>query len=331
MRDTMNGLLRIRPRWILVAGLAVTLVSADLNDNATATDDATAASSTATATAESIATTHLPNVWRIHAKVLSGGQPDGSAGFAELQKLGVKTVITVDGARPDVETARQYGLKYVHLPHSYDGISDERVLDLAKAIRDLPGPVYVHCHHGKHRSPAAAAAGCIAAGMIPPESAHDILKTAGTSEHYRGLYESVEETRPVAAKQLDDRPANFPEVADLPPMAEAMVEIEHAFARMKSVKEAGWKPPADHPDIDPPHEALLLRELFTELARTDDVRKRPAKFRQYVQTSEKAGVALEAALRASRLAEAKTQLDHIAKACVDCHAEFRDVPQDESQ
>ena len=105
----------------------------------------------------------LPNAYRLHPRVISGGQPEGEQAFARLKELGVKTVISVDGARPEVELARKYGLRYVHLPHGYDGVPDERASELAKAVRDLPGPVYIHCHHGKHRSPAAATVACVAA------------------------------------------------------------------------------------------------------------------------------------------------------------------------
>ena len=68
----------------------------------------------------------------------------------------MQTVISVDGAKPDLEAARKHGLRYVHLPHGYDGVPAPRGDELAIALRTLEGPIYVHCHHGKHRSPAAA-------------------------------------------------------------------------------------------------------------------------------------------------------------------------------
>jgi protein tyrosine/serine phosphatase len=67
----------------------------------------------------------------------------------------------------------------------------ERAAELAKAVRDLPGPIYIHCHHGKHRSPAAAAVACVAAGLLAPERAPAVLKEAGTSPNYRGLFASA--------------------------------------------------------------------------------------------------------------------------------------------
>ena len=47
-----------------------------------------------------LAVKHLPNAYRVHEKVISGGQPDGERAFKELADLGVKTVVSVDGARP---------------------------------------------------------------------------------------------------------------------------------------------------------------------------------------------------------------------------------------
>ena len=66
----------------------------------------------------------LHNVYRLTDKLLSGSGPEGDEGFASLQQLGVKTVLSVDGARPDVARARRFGLRYVHLPIGYDGVPE---------------------------------------------------------------------------------------------------------------------------------------------------------------------------------------------------------------
>lgn len=276
-----------------------------------------------------IATDHLPNTVRVHPNVLSGGQPHGEAGFAELRDLGVRTVISVDGAKPDVAAAKEYGLRYVHLPHGYDGIPEERAIELAKAVRDLPGPIYIHCHHGKHRSPAATATACVVAGLIPAIDAHGVLELAGTGPNYRGLYASAENARPVDPQVLDRLKADFPETAELPAMAEAMVAIEHSFDRMQAVAAADWKTPPAHPDVDPAHEALLLREQFTELLRTKDVWTRSESFSALLRESEEAGKQLEQALHAEGRVDpptARAALDRVAANCAACHKAFRDVP-----
>ncbi len=198
-----------------------------------------------------LAAKHLPNSLRIHERVISGGLPAGEHAFAELRELGVRTIVSVDGARPDVALAAKFGLRYVHLPHGYDGIPQSRVAELAKAVRDLESPIYIHCHHGKHRSPAAAAVACVASGLTPPSSAMSILELAGTSPKYRGLFEAVEHAQPLEAEFLQKLQVEFPEIAQLPPLAEAMVVLEQVHDRVAAIARAGWRAPAEHPDLDP--------------------------------------------------------------------------------
>lgn len=277
---------------------------------------------------------HLPNAVQVHAKVISGGQPESNEAFKELQSLGVKTVISVDGMKPDVGTASKYGLRYVHLPHGYDGVPDRRVKELAKAVQELDGPIYIHCHHGKHRSPAAASVACVAAGLVPSSRGVAILELAGTSPNYRGLYQSAREVKPLEAALLDFLEVDFRETVEVPPMAEAMVAMGHTHDHLERIADAGWQQPADHPDLDPAHLALLMREHFTELLRTEDVQQEPEEFRQFLQDSEKAAQGLEHALRAwtstSASAEPPERIEQfsatISANCKLCHEQFRDVP-----
>src|SRR5262245_18303188 len=186
----------------------------------------------------------LPNVYRITDQLYSGGTPGGDAGFAALKKLGVKTVISVDGARPDVERARKHGLRYVHLPIGYDRVTQDQALRLARAARDLAGPVYIHCHHGEHRSPAAAAVVLLCLdGQCPVEAAVRVMKQAGTDPHYRGLYASPAALRRPTKADLDRAPADFPEVAKVTALATLMVGIEQRWDHLKLVRAAGWKAP----------------------------------------------------------------------------------------
>lgn len=262
--------------------------------------------------------------------------PDGDAAFAELKALGVRTVISVDGATPDVETARRYGLRYVHLPHGYDGIPQQRAGELAKAVRELEGPVYIHCHHGRHRSPAAASVACVTAGLIDPSQAVGILKLAGTSPNYRGLYRSAEQARPLETSLLEQLPVEFPERAPVPPIAKAMVALEQTHDRLDQIAAAGWRTPPSHPDLDPAHEALLLREHFTELLRTEQVQPRPEGFKELLRDSEQTTRKLETALRnlpagsgTSTPPQTLGRLaDRITANCKVCHRMYRDVPLD---
>ena len=249
-----------------------------------------------TVAAEPVATKYLPNTIRVHSNVYSGGLPSGDAAFEELADFGIRTIISVDGAEPNVALAAKHGLRYVHLPHGYDGISEDRVHELAKAVKDLPGPIYIHCHHGKHRSPAAAAVACVAAGLVPDTQALAILKLAGTSRRYRGLYRSAGNAKVLPPEFLDQLVVEFRETADVPLMVESMVAIEQTHDRLVRLAEANWKSVQQDPDLDPAHQALLMHEHFTELGRTTEVRQMPEGFLRLLRDSESAARSMENAL-----------------------------------
>jgi protein tyrosine phosphatase (PTP) superfamily phosphohydrolase (DUF442 family) len=269
----------------------------------------------------------LHNVLRVTDKLLSGSSPEGDAGFESLTKLGVRTIITVDGARPDVERARKHGLRYVHLPIGYDGIPREQGLRIARAVRDLPGLVYLHCHHGKHRGPAAAAVvrlclddHCRAADAVA------FLKEAGTAPHYKGLYAAADLLRPTPA-ELDAVSDEFTEVAPVSSLIRMMVELDGRWERLTLARRAGWKAPEHHPDVDPPHEAVQLWELYREAARLPKVKTQPESFRRWLDDGERAAKELADALAAKKTADAARAFEASAKACADCHARHRDAPK----
>jgi hypothetical protein len=219
-------------------------------------------------------------------------------------------------------------LRYVHLPHGYDGVPEVRGKELAKAVRDLPGPIYLHCHHGKHRSPAAAAVACLGAGMIDADEASLLLKVAGTGENYVGLFQSVAAAHSIDSRELENLKVEYPATAKLPAMAEAMVAIEHVHDHLKLIEKAGWKTPADHPALTPGHESLLLREHFTELMRTDELKRRPESFQQLTREAEALSLSLEESFKSTAVdgTAASRKLMAITANCKSCHQAFRDVP-----
>ncbi len=283
---------------------------------------------------------HLPNAIRIHPKVLSGGLPEDAAAFEELKQLGVRTIISVDGAKPDVELAKQFGMKYIHLPHGYSGVPKFRSLELAKAVLEKEGPIYIHCHHGKHRSPTAAAVACVGAGFIAAHEANSILKFASTSASYQGLYQSAELAQRYETKQLHELQVDYRESVEVPPLAESMVELDQVFERVANANRTGWKQALELANTTLPHDVLLLREQFTEMLRTDEVQRQPIAFQELTRSSEIAAQELEdllgnlvAQIRVAQLGDDAARFQQMSEAfsrieqnCKSCHQKFRDVP-----
>lgn len=279
----------------------------------------------------------VPNLVQLNDRVYSGGLPEGDDAFAELKALGVKTIISVDGAKPDVLSARKFGLRYIHLPHGYDGIPSIRGLELAKAVRELEGPLYIHCHHGKHRSPAAATVACVVAGLLDKEQAVGVLQLAGTSPHYIGLYKAAAEASPVESSVLDNLDVEFVATAPIPPMAEAMVALERQLDLFKLISEAEWGVPAKHPDLVPAHQSLLFREEFTEMLRMDEVQETSADFKRMLRESEVHTEEMKAILNdigkrkpgAAERVRLDQLLSKVSQQCKQCHTQFRDNPVSE--
>ena len=253
------------------------------------------------AASEAAAVTNVPpalhNVFRLTPQILSGSQPEGEAAFAWLAAQGVRTIVSVDGARPDVEAARRHGLRYVHLPFGYDGVPTNRVAELAKLARTLPGPFYVHCHHGQHRGPAAAAVLCEASAGWSPAQAEAFLKQAGTAPDYPGLYRSVHGFQAPDPASLDALTNALPEIAPTPGLVPAMVALDGHLDRLRTAQQAGWRTPPEHPDVAPAHDATLIWEQFRELARALEGLGKPASFMERLRESEAAADELRQALR----------------------------------
>lgn len=274
----------------------------------------------------------VPNMLQITDKVFSGGLPQGDDAFAAIRKLGVKTIISVDGAAPDVAAAEKAGLRYIHLPHGYDGISESRTLELAKAVSESEGAVLIHCHRGKHRSPAAAAAACAALGQVDSKQALKVLEIAGTGKNYLGLFEVARNAKPIDPKRIREHEVVFQSKQPAPPLVEAMVELEITLERLELLEHNAWQPIAKHPDLEPAHQALLFRETYTELLRQPELRSKPEAFQKLMHKAESDAQNLELALSnwkergyaGTPASDLKAKFALLSESCKKCHSDFRD-------
>ena len=285
---------------------------------------ALAALSARAADIQSLPSTNLHNLFRAAPHIFSGGSPDNEAGFAEIAKLGVKTIVSVDGAKPDVETAKKFGLKYVHLPFGYDGIPTHRVAELVKAAQTADGPIYVHCHHGQHRGPAAVAVMCEGVAGWSTDLAVQWLKEAGTAADYPGLYRSAREFKTPTAAALA-AVQTLPSVAQTSTLIETMVTMDEHFDRLKAAQKTGWRSVPGQPDIQPAHEATLLWEQLRESTRTSDTAQRPEDYRVQLSGAEKAADQFRALLKQTPpdVAKLDESFKAVGQSCAACHQQHR--------
>jgi protein tyrosine phosphatase (PTP) superfamily phosphohydrolase (DUF442 family) len=266
----------------------------------------------------------LHNVYRLGETLYSGSSPDDDEAFDSLSRLGVKTIVSVDGAPPELDAARAHGMRYVHLPITYGSVPHETLVGLVRATHELPGPVYVHCHHGKHRGPAAAVSlwRCLDK-HVTDEQAVATMKRIGTADRYQGLFDSVRGfTRPTDA-ELTFAKSDLPESTHVPPLAASMSAIDRMWDRVA-------KPVGDRTTTTLSMQlntAYDLAEQFREAARLGDVADgMQPEFQAIVADLERLAEIIQAELK-SPSAPSPHRADaaaRIANRCTACHTQFRD-------
>jgi len=261
----------------------------------------------------------IHNLLQAAPHVFSGSEPAGEPAFRSLRELGVTMIVSVDGAEPDVTGAAKCGLRYVHIPIGYDGIDTQAGRALARAAKEATGNIYVHCHHGRHRGPAAAAVVCMAAGSLTAEQSAALLAMAGTSPDYAGLW------RDVAAWRAPAGDVVLPELrssAGTETLAAAMARLDRSLESIRVARKAGWKHTAGPAGISSAQAAVVVAEGLRESARHaaagyDD------RFRTLLQQAEQQALELVAALQPEPAELAAQKLVDLEKSCAGCHAEYR--------
>lgn len=265
----------------------------------------------------------IENARRIGPHLWSGGQPTGDKAFAALAAHGVRVVVSVDGAKPDLVAARRHGLRYVHVPIGYEGVPQAASEEIAALALAQEGGVFIHCHHGRHRGPTAAAIVALASGAWDGPTAHAWQRTAGTSPEYAGLYRSVRDfvmPKPGALRQAARRHRSY-----RPPrgLVASMVAADHHAEALDAMQRIGWRPVPSRPDETPLQAARLLREQFMESVRlghgpsATDFRASMARFGEGMAT-------MEGLLRAGATAPATAAWRALREDCRSCHQAWRD-------
>ena len=269
-------------------------------------------------------------MYRLSETIFSGGEPDDDPGFAAIAALGVRTILSVDGKSPDAEAAARHGLTYVHVPIRYRGISEDELLRLSKTFREIPGPFYVHCFHGKHRGPAAAAVGrLVTDGASRLQSLAEMRQWCGTSSKYEGLYQTIARGELPDAAATEAYEWDFPAAHAHAGFRSLMVEASRAFETLTSMEKNNWAVPDDHPDLDPVNESAILAKLFGEAAELKQVKEEADDYRQWIDQSREQSLTLKELLTGNRRSgghdwkPASDAYRALKATCSACHGAYR--------
>ena len=103
-----------------------------------------------------IESTSLENLYKVSSDLYRSEQPSVK-GMAELQELGIKTIINFRSYHQDKKELKRSELKSVYVPIKSTDISYNNLLTALQEIKRAEKPVLIHCWHGADRTGAAIA------------------------------------------------------------------------------------------------------------------------------------------------------------------------------
>jgi protein tyrosine phosphatase (PTP) superfamily phosphohydrolase (DUF442 family) len=266
----------------------------------------------------------MVNMLQVAPGLWTGSRPRGAADFQALSDLGIRMAISVDSGRPDLDNARAFGIQYVHIPLGYGGVSRDQQIQLALALSKGDGAIYLHCHHGRHRAPTAAALALYSLGRTSRQSALAILDRAGTSDGYSGLRACVREARPVSSSDLDSCAMALPESVAVADFVASMVKLDDLIDQLAVIHDLGKPAEASRPPATALVDASSLADLFRVLQEEASSRPNGNAMVPVLREIGSDADLLDQQVERKDWAAASISLKRIAHGCMTCHRRFRD-------
>jgi protein tyrosine/serine phosphatase len=122
---------------------------------------------------------------QVAAALYRGGQPD-AAGFEQLRRIGIKTVVNLRRNDAERQLVESLGMRYVYLAASLHpfgvggGIHPDVVTRFFEIVDDpASGPVFLHCRRGADRTGTLIAMYRIARQGWPASAAYEEARANG--------------------------------------------------------------------------------------------------------------------------------------------------------
>ncbi|HLP01244.1 MAG TPA: tyrosine-protein phosphatase [Opitutaceae bacterium] len=141
--------------------------------------------------AEPLIDTSLDNAYRVSPELYRCEQPT-TANLADLQALGIRSVLNLRKHHRDPETFAAAGLQLLAEPMNAGEVTEELLVAALRQFRDAPKPVAVHCWHGSDRTGVFVAAYRLVFQGWTREAAIDEFRNGGYGYHARWYPNLVE-------------------------------------------------------------------------------------------------------------------------------------------
>ncbi|MBC7349168.1 MAG: dual specificity protein phosphatase family protein [Candidatus Aminicenantes bacterium] len=123
------------------------------------------------------------NLYKVSDQLYRCAQPT-TAGFKELEKLGIKTVINLRSEHSDRNLLAGTNLKYYEIPSKATQVQEGDLLKFLQIVTNLEeGPYLVHCHHGADRAGLFVAVYRVVVQDWPKEEAIREMQKGGFGFH----------------------------------------------------------------------------------------------------------------------------------------------------
>ena len=262
--------------------------------------------------AESIQLDH--DIW-------TGAAPADATAMRTLFDAGIRTVISVD-ALPSPLAPAGVEMRRAHFPVGYDGVSATVQDALLVAWRDCSKPLYIHCHHGHHRGPAAAVTLLRRLGRVNESEGLAMLRACGTSFAYPGLYQSMREATGVSSATLQALEIPLREHHQVGSLTAGMAALDRSWDNVLESQRGGWQRSHRHPDAAPTAETAAVTEHLRAIATMPHTY--PPSFDSALARVIEASTRLEAAVARGDFLMAGRLASWMDSSCVACHAGHRD-------
>ena len=249
----------------------------------------------------------------------SGGEPSEEH-LKLLHSLGVTTIVSVDGAEPNVEAVEELGIKYIHLPIGYDFVPNQVVATLMQLDPQLKTKIYLHCHHGKHRGPAVAAIYSVLTGSISKEEAIDKMQSIGTGREYKGLWHSVSNIDKEKISNTKQLPIVSSQKVD--DLTASMATIDRLYDNVKHHLNTADPKLNKHEELL--HQTVLLQESLKESYRLDTHEWiNESEYDMLFKRTNTLADQLVSRVKSNKIALSQSTLKTLKQSCKACHTDYR--------